>query len=59
MNINTKIPQESGSFQKLAQFGIQTTGRIVMIGLVGFLVSIWALAELSHGLAGWISRNGK
>jgi hypothetical protein len=38
-----KMPQGSDSFQKLAQFGVQTAGRIVMIGLVGILVSMWRL----------------
>jgi hypothetical protein len=54
-----KILQDPGRFQEFAQFGVQTMGRVAMIGVVVILVSVWALTEPFYELSKRIARREK
>jgi hypothetical protein len=54
-----KILPDSDRFQDLAQFGFQTMGRVVLVGVVVILVSAWALTEPFYELSKRSARNGK
>lgn len=54
-----KILQNPERFQELAQFGVQTMGRIAVIGAVVVLVSAWMITEPFYELAKRIARGGK
>ena len=53
-----KILQDPYNFQELAQFGIQMAGRLVMVGVIVVLVSMWVLTEPFYELSKWISQGG-
>jgi hypothetical protein len=54
-----KILQDSGRFQELAQLGVQTIGRVAVIGVIVVLVSVWALTEPFYELSKRIARSEK
>lgn len=53
------IFQNSDGLQRLALFSVQAIGRVVVIGLIVALVSVWALTEPFYELGQWIARNKK
>jgi hypothetical protein len=53
------ILQNSDIFQRVTLFSVQTIGRVVVIGLVVALVSVWAPTEPFYELGQWIARNEK
>jgi hypothetical protein len=54
-----KILQNPERFQELAQFGVQTMGRIAVIGAVVVLVSAWMITEPFYELGKRIARGEK
>jgi hypothetical protein len=54
-----KTLQHTDKFQELAQFSVQTIGRIAVIGVVVVLVSMWVLTEPFYELSKRIRRGGK
>ena len=49
-----KILQTYYNFQEVAHFGIQIIGRLVMVGVIIVLVSMWVVTESLYGLSKWI-----
>jgi len=47
------------TFQKLARFGVQSTGNIVTAGVVVFLVAMWALTSPLVWLSDRMAGHGK
>jgi hypothetical protein len=53
-----KILQDAYNFQELAQFSVQIIGRLVMVGVIVVLVSLWVLTEPFYELSKWIKHGG-
>jgi hypothetical protein len=50
------ILQNTDLLQKMMLFSVHAIGRIIVIGLVVVLVSVWALTEPFYELGQWIAR---
>jgi hypothetical protein len=54
-----KIPQDPESAQALGRVIILALGRVIMIGVIVALVSLWALTEPFYEMSRRIARGGK
>jgi hypothetical protein len=54
-----KIPQDPETAQALGQFIFMAIGRVIMIGVIVALVSLWALTEPFYEFSRRMARGGK